>query len=745
MEIYVIILGLLFVLALSDLVVGVGNDAVNFLNSAIGSKVAPRHIIMIVASLGVLVGTLFSSGMMEVARKGIFNPDMFYFNEVMVIFLAVMMTDVLLLDLFNTFGLPTSTTVSLVFELIGASVALSLIKISSTDGNFANIGQYINIGKAVAIVAGILLSVVVALVGSVTFQFLTRLIFSFNFTKRFKYLGAVWGSIALTGITYFILVKGSKGTSFLTKDTIKLIQDNAVNIIMGSFIIWTVVLQILISVVKLNILRGIVLVGTFALALAFAANDLVNFIGVPLAGYSSFLTAQNNPAPESLLMTALTEPVSTPLGFLMIAGAVMVLTLWFSKKARTVTKTEVNLGRQSDGYERFDSSMLSRAIVRMSVSFVKTIKNIVPERMQNFINRQFQPTELAIANDGERPSFDLLRAANNLMVASILISIGTSYKLPLSTTYVTFMVAMGTSLADRAWGRESAVYRVNGVITVIGGWFFTAFSAFISAFIMAYIIYYGEIYAIIGLVALAIFILLRTHIIHKQRTEEMDEDENVTLPLVTNQTEALNALTDEICNLLNSVPQIYSGTLLELENEDRNNLKIMRKSARQLRKKSNLITNHILKSIDHFKVEEIKAGKRFGKVITSVQEIANKLINITNITYNHIDNNHTTLSKEQTEELKQVCQLLSLEVEQAISIIQSKSFDKIDEYFNKQDDLVLQIAEYDNNQINRIKQNDDSARNSMLFLNVLNETENMSAHIGKLVNTLKNTSKSVTL
>ena len=500
MELYIGVVGFLFILAIVDLMVGVSNDAVNFLNSAIGSKVAPRWIIMAIASVGIMAGVTFSSGMMEVARKGIFHPDQFIMTELLVIFLAVMLTDVILLDLYNTFGLPTSTTVSIVFELLGAAVAVSLLKIYHSTGNFAELTNYINTGKALAIISGILLSIVVAFTAGAIIQFLTRFLFTFDFAKRLARYGAVWGAMALTTITYFILIKGSKGASFMSEDVVFWIKTNTQLILFLNLVFWAIVLQLLMLFTKTNILKMIILVGTGALAMAFAANDLVNFIGVPLAGLNSFLLAINGTGdPLNANMQALAGKVQTPTYMLLIAGAIMVVTLWFSKKAKSVTKTEVALGRQSeDGDERFDSTPLSRAIVRMVLSLSKMTDQILPGTLKNKISHRFDQSVLK--NDStskEIPSFDLLRASVNLVVASACISFATSLKLPLSTTYVTFMVAMGTSLSDKAWGRESAVYRVTGVLTVIGGWFFTALMASTVAMTFATLIYLFKLPAII--------------------------------------------------------------------------------------------------------------------------------------------------------------------------------------------------------------------------------------------------------
>jgi phosphate/sulfate permease len=521
-NIYLIIVIILFALAISDLIVGVSNDAVNFLNSAIGSKAAPFKIIMVIAALGILVGATFSSGMMEVARKGIFHPEQFYFSEIMIIFLAVMITDVILLDFYNTFGLPTSTTVSIVFELLGAAVAISIIKINNSPEGYANMGNYINSGRALLIISGILLSVFIAFSVGTIVQYLTRLIFSFNYKNSLKYFGSIWGGFAVTAITYFILIKGAKGSSFMTEAHIEWIRKNTLLILLTSFAGWTIIMQLLIWIFRLNILKLIVLIGTFALAMAFAGNDLVNFIGVPLAGFESFksFSAQDTLGPDSFFMDVLKGEVSTPTMFLLIAGLIMVITLWISKKAKSVVKTELRLSDQDRVNERFGSSLLARTLVRQSLQIGNFIQAIIPGPVTKAMNNRFNDKYFRKAVKKDKAiAFDLLRASVNLVVASILIAFATSQKLPLSTTYVTFMVAMGTSLADGAWDRESAVYRITGVVTVIGGWFFTALSAFTAAFIAALLIHLANIYAIVILLAITIFFIYKTHVFHSRRAK----------------------------------------------------------------------------------------------------------------------------------------------------------------------------------------------------------------------------------
>ncbi|MDX9817429.1 MAG: inorganic phosphate transporter, partial [Desulfococcus multivorans] len=535
MELYLFALIVLFAIAVADLIVGVSNDAVNFLNSSVGSRVAPRTTIMIIASLGILAGVTFSSGMMEVARKGIFHPQYFLMPELITIFIAVMITDILLLDLFNTFGMPTSTTVSIVFELLGAAIAVSIFKISQNGQALLSLGDYINTGKALAIISGILLSVGIAFVCGVAAQFTTRLIFTFDFAPRLRRYGGLWGGMALSMITYFILIKGAKGASFMTADAVAWINTHTWTILGAGFIFFTILFQVVILTTRINILKPIVLAGTFALAMAFAANDLVNFIGVPLAGFHAFTLAKATAAPLTTPMAALQAKVHTSTLFLLGAGAIMVVTLWLSRKARTVTQTEIRLGRQEEGLERFDSSHLSRVMVRMVTGLFEGGRKLCPIAVRRWMRDRLDAEDYlpAPGYDGKTPEFDLLRASVNLMVASALISWATSMKLPLSTTYVTFMVAMGTSLADQAWGLESAVYRVTGVLAVIGGWFFTALMAFTVSLVFAFALAYLDGIALVGLLALVAFIIFRNFKIHATREKADREIQRLDLKRVT--------------------------------------------------------------------------------------------------------------------------------------------------------------------------------------------------------------------
>ena len=466
---FILILAFLALLAAFDLFVGVSNDAVNFLNSAIGSRIASFKTIMIVASLGVLIGATFSSGMMEIARSGVFNPQMFTFSEIIVIFFAVMVTDVLLLDIFNSFGLPTSTTVSIVFELLGGAVAAAAYKIWLQGDSFLTIASYINNEKALAIISGILVSVVVAFVAGTVVQYICRLIFTFDFDRVYRKIGGIFGGIALTSIFYFLVMKGLKGTSFMRKEYIDTIDAHTWPILISTFIVLTVLFQLLIKYKNTNIFRIIILSGTFALAFAFAGNDLVNFVGVPLAAYESYNSfIASGVAANLFTMESLKQAVQTPTIFLLLSGLIMVLTLWFSKKAHRVVQTSISLSSSTQGeQEQFGSSLPGRVIVRSALRFGTLVNQFMPAAIRKGIDSRMV-----------KPPFDYVRASVNLVVAAILIASATSLKLPLSTTYVTFMVAMGSSFADGAWDRESAVYRISGVLMVISGWFLTAFSAF---------------------------------------------------------------------------------------------------------------------------------------------------------------------------------------------------------------------------------------------------------------------------
>jgi phosphate/sulfate permease len=714
-EIFLIAVVILLVFAVFDLVVGVTNDAVNFLNSSIGSRVAPFFVIMIIASLGILSGVTFSSGMMEVARKGIFHPQFFTMPELITIFLAVMLTDILLLDLFNTYGLPTSTTVSIVFELLGAAVAASAIKIMQAEGGMA-LGEYINTAKAMMIVFGILLSIVVAFICGAVVQFFTRLIFTFDYQKRIKRYGSLWGGVAMATITFFILIKGAKGASFMTPEAVLWVKSHSLRILLGIFIISAILLQIALSFFKVNIFKPIVLVGTFALAMAFAANDLVNFIGVPLAGLSAYKTAMAAGDPLAVTMSALSQKVHSQTGVLLLAGIVMVVTLWFSKKARTVTETEISLGHQDETTERFESIWLSRTIVRMVDSFFKSVTSVVPHNLRKTIRRRMDPhLPERVAFQGPKPSFDLVRASVNLMVAGAVVSFATSMKLPLSTTYVTFMVAMGTSFSDQAWGRETAVYRVTGVLTVIGGWFMTAFIAFVVSFAFASAIHYFKTPGVLGLIVLAGLVIWNNQRKHKGREKDKEEERVFNLKKINDAHMAISSTFDHLAHLLGAVRESFDLTFDALIDQNMDELKKQRKKVKQVQLWTNIIMANIFKVLRLQNKGDAEISYKYAQTIRRLQKISDGYRDIVVRSYSHIGNKHKGLLDVQIEELKKIkiCILdIILKAETSFNHKEIADYRNIVEQYLYMRKLADQ---FNQNQIERIRTDTSKTRLSILF------------------------------
>lgn len=732
MSLYIFFLIVLFILAISDLTVGVANDAINFLNSAIGSKVAKRAVILAIASGGILLGALLSNGMMEVARKGLFYPQYFLFTEIILIFLAVMFTDVLLLDFFNTYGLPTSTTVSLVFGLLGAAVGMAFLKVGDgativIDGveKVAQIGDFINSSKALAIISSILLSVVFSFVFGIVIQWISRLIFTFNTEKTIKYYGAIWGGLAISAITYFILIKGLKDASFMTKENYKIIQENTIQIIGLSFILWTIVLQVITWIFKTNPLKIVVLVGTFALAMAFAGNDLVNFIGVPLAGFESFKTFSANGG-NDLLMGNLLGEIQTPVYFLIGAGIVMVITLWTSKKARTVADTELKLSRQDEGAERFGSSAFSRVLVRRVVNTGNFFSRVIPQPVITKIGRRFDSTKMEEKSKKEvdPPMFDMVRASVNMMVASILIAIGTSYKLPLSTTYVTFMVAMSTSLVDGAWGRDSAVYRITGVFSVIGGWFITGLAAFSVAFFLSLFMGWAQVFGVITILAFAILAFYRTHLIHKRREEtfEAKTEESVVIPTVSKMFETNNKGIEKNLNLMSD---IFSKTVKGLIDEDRKELKKQLKNSVEMEQKLLNKKSKIHQTINSMPPDSVEASYFYILTLDYLKEQAHTINYMVEPVFNHVDNNHKPILPTQAAELTQIAVELAGYTKMMVDKIAINSETKLEEISAEQLRVIGVVREVRRNLIKSIKKNDVSTKNSMLLLNILSGARNI--------------------
>lgn len=716
----IIILGLL---AVMDLTVGVSNDAVNFLNSAIGSKVAPIRVILIVAAAGILIGSASSSGMMEIARKGIFHPQMFTYYEIMMLFLAVMFGDIILLDLFNTFGMPTSTTVSLIFGLLGAAVAVASVKIWGGDVE-GGISQFINSSQAMGIIMGILLSVVVAFVCGTVVMYISRIVFTFTYKQKFKKYGAIWCGIVFTAITYFAVIKGLSGTSYEPKEFVEYITKNFWLSQLLMIIAWSVIMFFFQRVLKINILKIVILAGTFALALAFAGNDLVNFIGVFMAGLTSYGIAGGDP---NHVMVELSNPVSQAQSWILIlAGVIMIIALFTSKKIGSVSKTEVNLARQDEGNERFGSSLVSRSIVRAAVSFDKNISKWLPRTVRNFIASRFEPIE----DDGDS-SFDQIRATVNLTTAAILICMATSFKLPLSTTYVTFMVAMGTSLSDRAWGRESAVYRITGVLTVISGWFFTAFMAFTMAFVIAIVLMYGSYFGLAAMVIVVIFVIIKSNSIHRRRKAK--EDDEVESEVVVRSSDIMKTCADEICETLHEVVNIYSTTMEAIYNEDRKTLRNMVQDSYDLYEKAHNRKYKVYNTLHLLEENYVKTGHYYVQVVDYANEVTKALVHITKPSLEHIDNNHQGFSQEQIEDLRMIENKVKVIYSMIEYILRNNDYSQLEATLTMRDSLFEDFAQIIKRQIYRIKNKETSTRSSMLYLDILNETKTMVLQVRNLI------------
>lgn len=721
---YLFLVGILFLLAISDLIVGVANDATNFLNSAVGSKTAPLRIIMLVASLGVLLGAVFSSGMMEVARNGIFRPEMFVFKEIMLIFLTVMITDVILLDLFNTYGFPTSTTVSLVFEMLGSAVAISLMKISQTaEYTLLDMGQFLNTSKVLAIVSSILASVVVGFIVGAVVQYLARLLFSFKLHKTQKYFGALWGGLCVALILYFIVFKGMKGSSLISESAMNFLQDNAGLLLFSVFGIFVIVFQLLHWLFKFNALRFVVLLGTFALAMAFAGNDLVNFIGVPMAGLSSFQLFQSSGAvnPEAFSMIGLKGAVPTHEVILFFAGIIMILTLWFSKKAKNVIKTTVDLSRQDSGTERFQSTPLSRTLVKMFVGLNEKMTQFIPKKMNKSISRRFKPNKKA----DQTAAFDMLRASVNLMVASALIAFGTSLKLPLSTTYITFMVAMGTSLSDGAWGRDSAVYRITGVFSVIGGWFITAIAAFAVSLCFGFALYFGGYVAVVLMLLLVIVSAWRTQTLYKRREKNIENAEKSFCIKDADVPKIHQIASETLCVSLKKMSKIYNDTIVALREESIKKIEAARRDLMDIREQTKRMKAHLNTDIRSFSEVQIENVHYYVQSVNYLREVSYALKSFVDASFTHTNNKHKPLISEQQNELEELNRRLLTLFEMVERHIESEAYENAENSIGYEQELVLFIEQLNKKQMKRVKNGFCGTKNSMLYSAILTNTRNI--------------------
>ena len=735
-NIYLLMLVALAALAVVDIVVGVSNDAINFLNSAIGSKAISLRTIMIVASLGIFIGAVFSSGMMEVARKGIFNPGAFYFDEIMVIFMAIIITDILLLDFFNTLGLPTSTTVSIVFNLLGASIVMSLIKIGASDSEtFADLSNYINTDKAITIISGILLSVVIAFSVGAFVQWISRVIFTFQFEKKIKNFGAFFGGIALTSITYFIFIKGLKGTPYY-KDLSGILKSNEILIVLIAFVIFTIFSYLFQKISQKSILLVIILVGTFGLALAFSGNDLVNFIGVSMAAYHSYEAWSVSGIDPSLFsMEVLDKKVPAEPLLLFIAGGIMVVTLWFSKKAKSVAETEIGLSRQNDTHEKFNPNIVSRGLVNVFFGLSSAFSSVMPNSIKDKIEKSYERQSAFLITKDQSvnaPAFDMIRASVNLMVAGVLISIATAMKLPLSTTYVTFMVAMGTSLADRAWGRESAVYRVAGVVNVIGGWFLTALAALAASGVVVFLIQWNKVTMIPVLLLLTIILLARNFIAHKNKTtkvnpKQLKKSESSTVQGIISES------AENIVNVISRTDKIYANFLKGLSTQNSDLLKKSKKGVAKLDSEIEELRDNIFFLIKNLDETSVRGSNFYISILANLTDIAQSLDFISKKSYKHVNNQHQKLKFNQFKDLQEIEDRFKILYKEIIDVFVSRKFERISFIIAQKEELVMFISEKINAQINRTRTEESSPKNTTLYFNILLETKDLLNSIMSLM------------
>lgn len=719
---YIVILGLLLLISVYDLVVGVSNDATNFLNSAIGCKAARRGVLLGVAAVGMLIGCVFSTGMMEIARKGVFMPAMFGFEDIMILFLAVMLTDVILLDLFNTLGLPTSTTVSLVCELLGAAIAVALFIMAHDPAASQILSDYINTDECFKMISGIFCSVLIAFTCGCIVMWFSRLLFSFRYHKAYQYIGALWCALALTAITYFALFKGLKDSTLINKELISYINANIGLATGTAFIIWSGACAILQYIFKVNSLKLAVLAGTGALALAFAGNDLVNFIGVFVAAKDSYFIAADFAAAggdiATLKMGNLTAPVQVSLWWLIGAGVIMILALIFSRKARAVIDTEVKLaGGTPMGKERFGSCLPARAMVRYTRKAAEFIARLTPAPVARFVEKRFSPLR---ADEEEGTAFDLIRASVNLTVAALLISLATSMKLPLSTTYVTFMVAMGSSLADRAWGRDNAVYRITGVLTVIGGWFMTGIGAVTSAFLTATVMMYGGVWGIALMLIIAGGILIKNAVVYRNQ-----EQHDTRLIDLSNRA-AIQELGSASAERLAEFVGIYRQTVKALLEENRDTLKNMRRKARNICRTLRAVReDEILPTLQNADPAHAEQAQILFRLHESTLSVAENLLVIVKSCYKHIDNNHMGLTPEQGQDLLTMCDKVDQFYPEISTLLRSGNYGQSGTVMEHGTDLTAEFAACIARHLLRDSQDESCMRNGILYLSLLNETRSM--------------------
>ena len=721
----------LFMLAIFDLLVGVSNDAVNFMNSAVGAKVARYKTIVIVAAVGVFAGAILSNGMMDIARHGIFQPANFSFYEIMCILLAVMVTDVVLLDVFNTLGLPTSTTVSMVFELLGGTFILAILKIIGDETGLLSLGDMMNTEKALSVIMGIFLSVAIAFIAGTLVQYISRIIFSFNYKKHLSWTIGIFGGISVTSLSYFVLIKGLKSAPFMSAESLAWIDQNTTLLVAGCFVFFTLLMQIL-HWCKVNVFRIIVLLGTFALALAFAGNDLVNFIGVPLAGFSAYtdyVANSNGAGIHDFMMSSLMSSAKTPAIFLLASGIIMVYALATSKKAKNVIKTSVDLARQEEGDEMFGSSALARTIVRRATTINEFMVKVIPVGMRRWIDSRFNKDEVILENGA---AFDMVRAAVNLVLSGLLIIIGTTMKLPLSTTYVTFIVAMGSSLADRAWGRESAVYRITGMLSVIGGWFITAFVAFTICALVTAIMFYTSFVGMFIFICVAVFLLVRSNIKYSKKEKAEQQDDTFKRMMASkDKAEVLSLLRlhvkETLTDYINYTEQAYMQVTDGFINEDLKQLKKVMSSTDDQKKMLKKRRRKEILGLRRIPIPiAIEKNTWFHLGSNSCEQMLYCLKRICEPCKEHVDNNFNPISKDCIAEFlpirEELCQLM----DRTQTVIENNNYAEADDILVKGDALKNKISALRKQQMNRMQEADStSLKASMVYLNILQESQEL--------------------
>ena len=711
-ELYTIMLAVLAILAISGLYVGVTNDAVNFLNAAIGAKVAKMRTILAVASVGIILGVLTSSGMMEVARSGMFNPGLFTFHEIMILYVSVMFANVILLDIYNSLGLPTSTTVALVFSLLGAAISVSLFKIGGDPTlHLGDLGGFINTTRAMGVISAILLSVLIAFVFGTFVMWLSRLLFSFRYFKMFRKLGAIWCGMSFTAIAYFAIFKALKGVLSGTA-MYAWISDNLLLALILCWISCSIILAFM-QLFRINILRINILSGTFALALAFAGNDLVNFIGVPIAGLDAYNIAKEAGS-TTILMEGLNQNLPAQFIWMLLSGVVMIITLWTSTKSMNVSQTELSLAGQGDDLVvgEQDSNVFSRSIVRASIGISNFLDKIIPAKMQNFVSKRFEYVDV----ERNGAPYDKIRAVVNLTTAALLISVGTSLKLPLSTTYVCFMVAMGSSLADKAWGRESAVHRITGVMTVVMGWFVTGIGAFIIAIAVGLLLIWGGTPAFIVVTIACAYMLIKSNF----KSSKKD-----AMPEKAIEKDSIEGIVEQVCEMMRVSTQIYDRTLVAVFKEDRKALKDLVRESDEAYEQSRQLKYTLMPTLRKLKGSGLELSLYYVQVVDYLSEIAKALVHITRPAYDHIDNNHKGLSREQTDDLMHINDAVAEIYGSVNRMLINNDFSDIDTVLTMRDELFERIAITTKSELQRINEGIGNTKASMFYLTVMSETKTM--------------------